>query len=225
VTRGPSAADPPVAALLERIAAGRGYVLPHHRFLAEHAPRALSAYDALYRAITLEPGALEAADRERVWMALLAIHRKFSWRIHLQRARQAGLSDAEVAECLALAAYAAGDDVLAFGAAEWSAEVTPAVLAARADTLFDAARGRMAAGTARLVLTVCHATRGDQAGVRRQLVPALHAGITRAALAEGFAYVLLECGVNALIEAVETWSAAAAAGECPPPYDVDGSRA
>jgi hypothetical protein len=30
--------------------------------------------------------------------------------------------------------------------------------------------------------------------------------------------VLLECGVNALIEAVETWNAAAAAGECVPPY-------
>lgn len=224
MTSGPAAADSPVAALLERIAAGRGYVLPHHRFLAAHAPRALTAYDALYRAITLEPGALSPADRERVWMALLAVHRKFSWRIHLQRARQAGLSDGDVADCLALAAYAAGEDVLAFGAAEWSAEVTPAALAATADTLFEAARGRTPPGTARLVLTVCHATRGDQAGVRRHLAPALRAGVARPALAEGLAYVLLECGVNALIEAVETWSAAAAAGECPPPYDEDGSR-
>jgi alkylhydroperoxidase/carboxymuconolactone decarboxylase family protein YurZ len=224
VTGGPAAADLPVAVLLERIAAGRGYVLPHHRFLAEHAPRALAAYDALYRSITMAAGALAPPDRERVWMALLAIHRKFSWRIHLQRAREAGLSDADVAECLALAAYAAGHDVLAFGAAEWSSEVTPGALAAAADTLFETARGRMPAGTAHLVLTVCHATRGDQAGVRRHLPPALRAGVARAALAEGLAYVLLECGVNALIESVETWSAAAAAGECPPPYDADGSR-
>jgi alkylhydroperoxidase/carboxymuconolactone decarboxylase family protein YurZ len=211
-------AGSPAAALLERIAAGRGYVLPHHRFLAEHAPRALDAYDALYRTLTLEPGPLDAADRERVWMALLAVHRKFSWRIHLQRARAAGLGDDDVAECLALAAHASGREVFAYGRQEWSADVRPAALDAAWQRAFDAARGTMAPGTAHLVLAVCHATRGDPAGVREHLPAALHGGIPAAAMAEGLAYVLLECGVNALIEAVEIWNAAAAAGECVPPY-------
>lgn len=210
--------DPPSPALLERVAAGRGYLLPHHRLLADHAPHALVAYDALYRAITLEPGPLGPADRERVWLALLAIRAKFSWRIHLERARAAGLQDADIAESLALAAYAAGRDVLAFGREQGSGALDTAVLASAESRLFDAARGRTPSGTAHLVLTVCHATRGDQAGVRRHLPAALRDGVALAAVTEGLAYVLLACGVNALIECVETWSAAAAAGECPAPY-------
>jgi alkylhydroperoxidase/carboxymuconolactone decarboxylase family protein YurZ len=214
-------APPPsdaATALLARIEAGRGYVLPHHRLLATHAPRALVAYDALYRALTLDAGALSPADRERAWLALLAVDRKFSWRIHLARARDAGLTDADVAECLALATLAAGRDVAAYGAREWRPAVAAGALDDALRTLFDAARGRTSPGTAHLVLAVCHATRGDQGGVRAHLPAALGAGVSAAGVAEALAFVLLQRGVNALIECVQTWNEAAAAGECVPPY-------
>ena len=212
-------------ALLRRVAAGRGYLLPHHRLLALHAPRALAAYDALYRSLTLEPRALPESSREAVWLALLAVRRKFSWRIHYERACAAGLDAAAVADALALGAHALAEEIHDHGAAEWSAAVPAAALAATRERVEAAARGTLPAAVAHLCLAAAHATRGYQPGVRRHVVAALAAGAQPAEVAEALSFVLLECGANALIEATDTWLAAARAGECPPPYDQIESRA
>lgn len=201
----------PLSALLERLAAGRGYLLVHHRYLAAHAPRALAAYDALYRDLSLEPGALSPPELERVWLALLAVHRKFSWRIHHERAVRAGLSEQDVLDCVSLAAFAAGHDAWDFALADWNV-LEHAAIERRMASSFDAARGAIAAPLAHAIVATCAAIAGRPATIAWHAPRAVAAGLGRDRMAHALALVLLECGVNSLIEALEAWESGAVAG-------------
>ncbi len=60
-----------VRARLEAIRTARGgYVLPHHGAMAAALPELHAAYEAMYRALTLEDRHLSAHAKEVVWLAI-----------------------------------------------------------------------------------------------------------------------------------------------------------
>ena len=197
----------------------RGYLLTYHRMLAHSDPALLSAYDGFYERLTLLPRHLTMRERELVWAGLLVAAREAHGALHMRRAIESGLTAAEIADAVALAAAAESFAGLEFASHHWAQWVPPALTEARYLSVTVQARGTVPAAIAELILLVCHAARRNQQGLRLHLLRAFAAGADIGQVAEGLSYLLLPCGGPTLIDAVATWSEVAADRLCPAPYN------
>lgn len=108
------------AALVERIRAKRGYLLPFHRLLAEHAPDTLEKYDEFYSQVWFERNVLDARVKELVAVGIhTAILEREGLEIHMRRAVKAGATEAEIIEAITLAGIPAGMYTVLVGAQVW----------------------------------------------------------------------------------------------------------
>lgn len=206
------------AEVLRKAEAKRGYLLPYHRMLGTHDPLLLEAYDAYYKALTLDERALTDREREVVWAALLVSGREEYGDIHMRRGIQVGLSKAELQDAVALAGIAEAFPAMGFASRHWAEWIPEPETVARYLRAAEAVRGAIPAYLAEMTLVVCHAARRTHAGMRIHLPRAFQAGASAAKIAEGVSYVILPCGGPTLVEACDAWDKAAAAGLCPSPY-------
>lgn len=204
--------------VLEAVRGKRGYTLPYHRMFAAGSAGLLERYDAFYEALTLAPRVLTPLERETVWASLLAAAREVHGFIHMERARRAGLDEAARARAVAIAAACEAHTVIAFAGGHWADWTGGPALRERYLALFDAARGETPAGLAHLAAVAAMGARRDAAGQGLHLELAFAAGITREQVAEALSYLMIPCGGNVLIDAVDAWMAAAAEGRAPPPF-------
>ena len=203
-----------VAAFLEH----RGYILPYQRVLAEYSPELLTSFDAFYTRLTLNRRDLTLRERELVWTALVTAAREEVGRIHLQRGAEAGLTRDEIGDAIALAAAGEAFRGMEFAASAWPEWMSRAGAMERYGAVIASARGGLEARVAEIMLVVCFAARHVSDGLRFHLRRAFEQGATEGQVAEGLSYLIMPCGANTLIEAVDVWRRAADAGECPPPY-------
>ncbi len=106
--------------LLQRLRERRGYLLPHHRLLARHAPDVLEAYDAFYTQVWFKRNVLDARTKELIAVGIhAAVLEREGLEIHLRRAVEAGATEAEIVEAMALAAIPAGAYATVVAADVW----------------------------------------------------------------------------------------------------------
>ena len=205
--------------VLRKVRAKRGYVLTYHRLLNEISPALLAAYDDFYTQFTLTGRALSPVEKETIWMALIAATRaRPSGRIHVERARKAGMSPDAIADAIALAAACETLDAFDFSGkafGQWLSE--PRLRKAYLRT-FEAARGGTKPVLAEIAAAVAHAGRGCGPGIRLHLARAFRLRARRAQVAEGMTYVLMHCGGPAMLAALDNWIKAAKTGKMPAPY-------
>ncbi len=107
-------------ALVERIKAKRGYLLPFHRLLAEHAPDTLEKYDEFYSQVWFERNVLDARVKELIAVGIhAAILEREGLEIHMKRAVKAGATEAEIIEAVTLAGIPAGMYTVLVGSQIW----------------------------------------------------------------------------------------------------------
>lgn len=204
--------------LLEAMFAKRGYLLPYHKMLGASDPKLLATYDALYTQLTLDARVLTMAEREIVWIALIATTRERYAAFHFDRGVAAGMTAAQIADSIAIAGAIEAFDAMhfcqdAFG--KWTGDDASI---ARYGKMFDTARGELPAAIAEVAAVVCHAARRNAAGMRVHLARAFAAGARREAMAEGLSYVLLHRGGPTMIDAVGCWEKVAGELGIPGPY-------
>ena len=106
--------------LLERIRSKRGYLLPFHRLLAEHAPDTLESYDAFYSQVWFQRNVLDPRVKELIAVGIhTAILEREGLEIHLKRALDAGATEAEIVEAMTLAGIPAGMYTVLVGSQVW----------------------------------------------------------------------------------------------------------
>ena len=208
------------AAALEKAQATRGYLLPYHKMLCAHDPDLMEAYDAYYRELTLIERSFSYFEREVVWLVLLAAAREAYGDIHMPRAEEAGLSAAQINDCMAIAGVAEAFPVMDFSTS-WSRWVSVAEIEARYVRMIEAARGDVPPEITEIALITAHAARKSRNGMRFHLKRAFAMGAPAAKIAEGVSYVILPCGGPVLVDACNVWDEAAREGLCPPPWHVD----
>lgn len=206
------------ARLLEAMLAKRGYLLSYHRLLGASSPPMLKAYDELYTSMTLDQRDLTLAEREIVWIALIAATREHYAKFHLDRGRQAGLDEDAMADSAALAAACEAFDATNFACTQFGEWIPPQKAMQRYLRTFDAAKGKLPEHIAEVAAVVCHASRRNAAGMRVHLKRAFEKGATREQMAEGLSYVLLHRGGPIMIDAAGTWEKAAPELGIPGPY-------
>lgn len=204
--------------ILDNVQSKRGYLLSYHRLLAADDPELLRVYDDLYSRITLAKRALSDRRKELVWLALLSARQEPTGRIHVERAKLAGLSSEQMADALALAAAMRGYYSVAFVTDHWSTGIEPSDAEARYLAVSEAARGAIDVATAEIICVIVHAGLRQFEAMPIHLRRAFTAGASVAEMREAFSFLLLPCGGNHFIHAVETWQDAASAEGLPSPY-------
>lgn len=201
--------------MLERIRAGRGYVLPHHGLMAASLPELHAAYEAMYRALTLDPRHLAPLARESVWLAILVACEEPVGTHHLAKFRAAGGTDEQAQALFRLAAWAGGASRYAVLDAVWGAHF-PQSPPCRA--YLDGARALLPPldeGLARICLAAIHTAGDQQWGLAAEIEAALTLGVPEAELAEALSLTIWPRGVNRFVRAAECWLGLIRAGLVP----------
>jgi alkylhydroperoxidase/carboxymuconolactone decarboxylase family protein YurZ len=206
------------AKLLEEMFAKRGYLLPYHRMLAASDPQLLANYDALYTRLTLDQRVLTLAEREIVWVALIAATREKYASFHLDRAVQAGMDNEAISDSVAIASACEGFAALHFAQNAFTKWVPESRAMQRYAAIFEAARGDLPRAIAEVAAVVCFAAYRNPDGMRFHLARAFEKGARREQVAEGLSYVLLHRGGPTMIDAVGCWEKAAPELKIPGPY-------
>jgi alkylhydroperoxidase/carboxymuconolactone decarboxylase family protein YurZ len=208
--------DAAFRARLAPVLAKRGYLLPHHGFLALTAPRLLEAYDALYAAMALERRVLSEHDREFVWLAILVAVDEALATHHVAKFKAAGGTDAEIEAALAATALGLGVSGYHFVRRCWAAHL-PGLDAERAylDAL-ERARGAVPMRLVHLALAAVQACRADAEALRWQLRAAYADGVPEAELAEALTLTMFPGSVPYFIDALAVWRDLILGGEVAP---------
>jgi alkylhydroperoxidase/carboxymuconolactone decarboxylase family protein YurZ len=215
---GVTATDKKRTAVLDHVQNKRGYLLSYHRLLAADDPELLAVYDELYSRITLAERALTDRRKELVWLGLLSAREEPTGRIHVERARAAGLSSGEMADALALAAAMRGYYSVEFAAEHWADGIDPSDAEARYVAVVEAARGHIDAATAEMIAVIVQAGLRQFGAMPLHLRRAFSFGVTAEEMREAFSFLLLPCGGNLFIHAVETWDSLARNEALPSPF-------
>jgi alkylhydroperoxidase/carboxymuconolactone decarboxylase family protein YurZ len=201
-------------ARLGELRAARGFVLPHHGLMAAALPELHTAYEAMYRALTLDPRHLAPLARETVWLAILVACEEPVGTHHLRKFQQAGGTEAQALAIFRAAAWAAGAPRYATLDASWSGQFgTP-----MPDAYRDGARALLAPldePLARLALAAIQAANDQAWGLAVEIEAALACGAAEAQLAEALSYVIWPRGVNRFVRAAECWLGLIRAGRVP----------
>jgi alkylhydroperoxidase/carboxymuconolactone decarboxylase family protein YurZ len=202
---------------LAEIRAARGFVLPHHGLMAAALPELHGCYEAMYRALTLDPRHLTPLARESVWLAVLAACAEPVGTHHLQKFRAAGGTDAQAMTLFRLAAWAAGAPRYAVLDGAWAQHFTAtpvrhAYLAGARALLADSAVGEP---LARLCLAAIHTACDQRWGLEAEIEAALAAGVAEAELAEALSLTIWPRGVNSFVRAADAWLGLIRAGRVP----------
>ena len=206
-----------VRARLEAIRAARGFVLPHHGLMAASLPELHATYEAMYRALTLDPRHLSPLARESVWIAILSACEEPVGTHHLQKFRAAGGTDAQALAIFRLSAWAGGAARYATLDAAWGGHFPGASLR---EAYLDGARALLPGGAldetlARICLAAIHAASDQPWGLALELEAALRLGVAEAELAEALSLIIWPRGVNRFVRAAECWLALIRAGQVP----------
>ncbi|MCC7284330.1 MAG: carboxymuconolactone decarboxylase family protein [Acetobacteraceae bacterium] len=208
------------AEALRTAEATRGYLLPYHRMLCAHDAPLMEAYDRYYHELTLLERSFTYFEREVVWLVLLVAAREAYGDHHMPRAEEAGLTRAQIQDCMAVAGAAEALPAMEFSKA-WSRWVDADEIGSRYGRIVEVARGSLPAAVVEIALITAHAARHSRAGMRLHLQRAFAMGATAAKIAEGLSYVMLACGGPALVNACNVWDELAREGSCPAPWHVD----
>lgn len=208
-----------VRARLEAIRAARGgFVLPHHGAMAAALPDLHAAYEAMYRALTLDQHHLEPHAKEVVWLAILAACEEPVGTHHLHRFMTTGGTEAEAAAVFRLAAWAGGAGRYATLAAQWQGQLPGIAMAAEyrdgANALI--AGSPLDEATARLAMIGVQ-TAADQGWALAVEIEAAYAiGVPEPCIAEAMSLAIWPRGVNPFVRATETWLGLMQAGRVSP---------
>lgn len=200
----------------EKLAAKRGFLLPHHGALAAGAPDLHAAYLRMYNAMKVTPRVLEAHQKECVWLGILIAVEEHVGTHHLELFRDAGGSDDEAEAIIALTGQVATLSAFRFAAQSFPDHL-PALDPARAyDKVIAALKGPLSDGTTQLTLLAVQAAHGDRAGIAHHLRAAYASGIAEDAMVEALSYLIWPRGVNCFLEACEVWHELMVLGQVTP---------
>lgn len=213
---------PPIAAevharLAEIRAARGGYVLPHHGAMAAALPELHAAYEAMYRALTLDDHHLSRHVKEVVWLCILVACEEPVGTHHLQRFLATGGSEGEAAAVIRLAGWAAGARRFATMEATWSRYLPGVAMAGeyRAGAI-DLAGGALDEATLRLALLGAQTALDQGWALAAEIEAAYAAGVPEPHIAEAMSLAIWPRGVNAFVRATEVWLGLMRAGRVTP---------
>jgi alkylhydroperoxidase/carboxymuconolactone decarboxylase family protein YurZ len=200
---------------LKEVLAKRGYLLPYHELLWLLSPELLKSYDRFYELLTLKRRHLDNGTKETVWLGILMAVEERAGRIHLNRARKAGLARAEFGDMLHLVQLARGFGAVEFVGKHWPDALNPTEAA---QTYLDSVdrlseRSTLDPRARELMLIGVHSALVQREALRLHLKRAKSIGLKDEEIGEAISYVFLPCGGNVLLKAAQVLKDMVSQGE------------
>jgi alkylhydroperoxidase/carboxymuconolactone decarboxylase family protein YurZ len=183
----------------------RGYLLPHHGLLAISTEGLLDAYDELYSRLTLLPRYLSKHDHEYVWMAVLIASCERLGTHHIPRFLDAGGTDEELADIVALTALAKGSDTYSFVEQHWLPHLPTFKPENAYLQAFRQAVGASALPLAHMAASAVHTCLGNWPVLKWQILAAYEDNTAEAGLAEALSLAMFPGSVPSYVKAAEVW--------------------
>lgn len=202
-----------LALYLQQIQQKRGYLLPHHGLMAVSSPQLLDAYDDLYTNLALTPRQLSRLDHEFVWMGVLIVMDEVIGTHHIKRFRDAGGTDAQLADAMAVTALAKSSKVYQFVDDYWMAHLPDFAPQEEYRQAFHRAAGNTRLSLAHITACAVHTCTGNWDGLRWQLKLGYADGLDELELAEAISLAMFPGSVPNYVEAAGVWREMIAAGE------------
>ncbi len=187
--------------------------------MALSAPELLAAYDDLYRRLTREPRALDRHAHETVWMAVLAAVDESLGTHHIPRYLDAGGSESELTDILALTALARGAGTYRFVHTHWRAHLPGLDPESAYGVAFERAAGGLPLPLAHTAAAAVHMCLAQWEALAWQLKAAYRSGASEAGLAEALSTAMFPGSVPYFARAAAVWRGLIVGGE------VDASAA
>lgn len=204
-----------IAARIEGIRAGRGYVLPSHAVLAATHPEVLAAYEVVYGEVTFRCTALTPFEKHFVWLLVVGSLEIPIGGHHVRDFRAAGGTTRQVEIAAALAALVVGARALDAVGPEWQAVVPDLDAAATYDRVvaaIAAAGPPLPDGLLDAALAAANACRRAWDRFGEHLIRAKAQGVADAALAEALSVAILPAGNPVFVQACSRWRDLVGAG-------------
>jgi alkylhydroperoxidase/carboxymuconolactone decarboxylase family protein YurZ len=207
--------------ILDEVRTERGYTLSYHEIFARTEPVFLQRYADLYRAFTLDDRFLSPRVRELVWVGVLVADNEAVGTLHLERALEAGITEAEIGDAVAVAAVAHGWPAMRFVADTWQHTVH-FPLWERYDAMLRDAAPTLSEREIGYVALITQAALQHRPAFLHHLDKLYVSGAPENEIAEVVSYLLLPKGANAMLWATDVWLEAIAEGRLSGGRHLDG---
>ena len=193
--------------IISRVIEKRGYILPYHELFYRVDPDLLAKYDVFYESLTLKTQHLDNKTKELVWLGILMSVFEEAGTIHLKRAREAGITDAEISDIIMLTQVALGFNVILFVKDKWGEPLSGLNPLQIYENLLDRVTEKMTVPKriAELVFIGIYSTVPIKEALRFHLKRAKAYGFRAEEIAEAMSYIFIPRGANILIGASEVF--------------------
>ena len=193
--------------------------LSYRRMMGATDPEVLEAWNEFYRRLILSDRSLDAISSELLLLSLLTTTREAHGRIHVGRARDAGIDDDRIASAIALGGAFDALSTYDFIIDNWRDELDGGRVLELYLAGVERVRDAIDPKLCEIMAVACHAAKRRPRGLRLHLGRAFAAGATVAEVSEALSFLIMVCSLPTLTDAAIGWTAAARDGLCPPPYD------
>jgi alkylhydroperoxidase/carboxymuconolactone decarboxylase family protein YurZ len=183
----------------------------------------VTSFDVTIR--ILRSSYLDLISKELILLCLLTYTQEANGRIHISRAKEAGVTETQMTSAISLAGAFSAFNSYNFLSENWSKEVRITKVLDSYLRGVEQSRGELDHKLCEIMGIACHASKRSFKGMQLHLKRAFSLKAKVSEVSEALSYLIMVSSVPTLTDAVLEWSEMANKGLCPPPFtDLDSQR-
>ncbi len=185
-------------------------------------PFLLKSWNEFYKNLILKVRDLDLISKELILLCLLTYTKEANGRIHISRAKEAGVTEMQMTSAISLAGAFSAFNSYDFLSENWSKELRLTKVLESYLRGVEQSRGELDHKLCEIMGIACHASKRSFKGMQLHLKRAFLQKAKVSEVSEALSYLIMVSSVPTLTDAVLEWSEMADKGLCPPPFtDID----
>ena len=181
-------------------------------------PFLLKSWNEFYKNLILKVRDLDLISKELILLCLLTYTKEANGRIHISRAKEAGVTEMQMTSAISLAGAFSAFNSYDFLSENWSKDLRLTKVLESYLRGVEQSRGELDHKLCEIMGIACHASKRSFKGMQLHLKRAFLLKAKVSEVSEALSYLIMVSSVPTLTDAVLEWSKMADKGLCPPPY-------
>ena len=196
--------------------------LVYRKMFGAMDPFLLKSWNEFYKNLILKVRDLDLISKELILLCLLTYTKEANGRIHISRAKEAGVTEMQMTSAISLAGAFSTFNSYDFLSENWSKELRLTKVLESYLRGVEQSRGELDHKLCEIMGIACHASKRSFKGMQLHLKRAFLQKAKVSEVSEALSYLIMVSSVPTLTDAVLEWSEMADKGLCPPPFtDID----
>ena len=196
--------------------------LVYRKMFGAMDPFLLKSWNEFYKNLILKVRDLDLISKELILLCLLTYTKEANGRIHISRAKEAGVTEMQMTSAISLAGAFSTFNSYDFLSENWSKDLRLTKVLESYLRGVEQSRGELDHKLCEIMGIACHASKRSFKGMQLHLKRAFLQKAKVSEVSEALSYLIMVSSVPTLTDAVLEWSEMADKGLCPPPFtDID----